>query len=185
MAGLLSAVPHLEASRVQALDDLRDWLLARAWPKGASEVRSSLENLSHVLGDLLFVLRQRGEQRRKRWTYVIPQVWPPDNVLHKRLMRQFEYDVALLQDLALELTRAANYVCDCVREQLNDDWRRDEGVLVVTSGDYFTTALAFHVMYHRAEYQAHERTDRPYPGLQRFKQVRATRSDYFGKGARP
>lgn len=84
----------------------------------------------------------------------------------------------LVQDLALELTRAANYVCDAIRAHLVPTFRLKEGVLLIQGGPY--SGLTYKT--YRTEYQKAERTARPYPGLDAFLTVRLTRDFGFGGG---
>ena len=86
--------------------------------------------------------------------------------------------VQLVEDLTLELTRAANHICDLVRQYLDPNFRLTEGVLIVETGLYMD--LTYHSL--RAEYRREERGAAPYPGLQRFKEVRATRDHHMGTG---
>jgi len=89
-------------------------------------------------------------------------------------VQRYEEHVDLIADLVLELTRAANYVCDQVRLDLYSGFRLGEGVALVERGP--DSDLRWHIL--RVEYQAGERSDSPYPGLATFKSIRQSR-DYF------
>jgi hypothetical protein len=84
-----------------------------------------------------------------------------------------------VEDLMLELTRAANYVCDMVREYLFPSFRLKEGVLLVETGPF----MDFKHRIYRAEYRGPEKTEMPYPGLETFKKVRHTRDFSVGYGS--
>jgi hypothetical protein len=58
-------------------------------------------------------------------------------------------------DLGLELTRAANYICDKVRQYIDPVFRLHEGVALLGS---WNDPL-------RTEYQGDERISYPYTGL--------------------
>jgi hypothetical protein len=89
--------------------------------------------------------------------------------------------VDLVQDLAYELTRAANYICDMVREHLDRTFRLSQGVLLVRTG------MDMNMMEHtyRLEYRPDERTQCPYPGLAAFLDLRSSRDIHQGAGDDP
>lgn len=78
----------------------------------------------------------------------------------------------------LELTRAANYVCDHIRHTIDGSFRLSEGRLVASSGPY----VNFEFKTLRVEYRNEERTSRPYRGLEWFKTARKDRDYNFGEG---
>ena len=91
----------------------------------------------------------------------------------------FNFHVDLIHDLTFEMTRAANYVCDRVRETLDKGFRIEQGVLLVDRG----AGLMYYT--YRPEYTKGERTEHPYPGLKEFMDIRTSRSECIGKGQRP
>lgn len=76
----------------------------------------------------------------------------------------------------LELTRAANYICDKIREYIFDSFRLQEGAILITRGD-FMEYRSF-----RVEYRGLERIDFPYQGLRDFMEVRKKRDFTIGEG---
>lgn len=102
--------------------------------------------------------------------YRIPE-WDPER--YEKLLQRYEEHVDLIADLVLELTRAANYVCDQVRIDLYGGFRLKEGVALLERGP--DSELRWQIL--RVEYQKEERSDCPYPGLTTFKRVRESR-DY-------
>lgn len=80
----------------------------------------------------------------------------------------------------LELTRAANYVCDALRRDVYSGYRLSEGAVLAYSGPYIVDG-DFVFRAHRLEYKDSERTSIPYPGLDNFKEVRSN-STAFGAG---
>ena len=60
--------------------------------------------------------------------YRIPE-WDSDR--YHKLAAQYEAYVCLVCDLFFELTRAANFVCDRVRETIFSGYRFKEGVLLI------------------------------------------------------
>ncbi len=165
------------------LDSMRDWLLSRVWPKRYPEIESSFQNFRLVLQDFLNVFAEHSvahgvDMLATEKFYQIPE-W--DSEKYERLFRRHEFHVGLVEDLMLELTRAANYICDQVRERFFPIFRLREGVLLVTDGPYMD--MTYHTR--RCEYREEERTDRPYPGLEEFKLLRQHRTHCFGHGTKP
>jgi len=180
-----SGQPSLWTSHDKQLGELRVWLLSRIWPKRYVELEASFENFRQVLADFLEVFHEHagdlwsdGEMLITKKFYKIPEWNPP---LYHRLTRQFDFHVDLVQDLMLELTRAANYICDRVRQFILPTYRLNEGVLLVESGP--TLELKF--VTYRVEYRGDERTLYPYSGLDQFKTDRVSRDVHFGEGTNP
>ncbi len=63
---------------------------------------------------------------------------------YRQQVDAYESHVYLLQDLILELTRAANYICDRVRQFIDPTYRLREGVLIVQSGLHSDWSYHFH-----------------------------------------
>ncbi len=165
------------------LDGIRDWLLSRVWPKRYPEIESSFQNFRLVLQDFLTVFAAHSEAHgpdmlATKKFYQIRE-WNPEE--YERLSRLHEFHIHLVQDLMLELTRAANYICDRVRERFFPTFRLHEGILLVTDGPYMDMTYRTR----RCEYRGQERTERPYSGLAAFKSVREHRDHRFGHGTQP
>jgi hypothetical protein len=162
------------------LEELRLHLLSRIWPRRYPELDAAFENFRLVLQDFQELFRKHavgwGDDRliTKKF-YQIPE-WNPE--LYGRLSKKYDFHVALVEDLMLELTRAANYICDRVREFVFSAYRIKDGALLVQSGPYgfmeFRTS--------RVEYISEERVMIPYPGLIEFLKDRETRDMCFGTG---
>ena len=170
--------PRMHQERKQALDNIRPWLLSRVWPGRYLNLEDAFTNFRHVAQDMCRTFERHAE---KIWgdTWQVAKFyrideWDPDR--YSRLSKQYDDHVSLVEDLFLELTRAANYVCDKVREELLPSYRLKEGVLLVTSGPHMDLSNRTH----RVEYRGDERTRRPYRGLEEFNVDRFTRDCYFG-----
>jgi hypothetical protein len=171
--------PVLGVEMATALNEIRPWLLSRIWPRRYEDLEGAFTNFRQVAQDFCRTFETHAEKLgENEWQtakfYHISE-WNPER--YRELFKQFEGHVALVEDLLLELTRAANYVCDKVRERVLPAYRLREGVLLVTSGPY----LDLSVRTYRVEYRGEERVQRPYPGIEAFKQVRFTRDFFFGK----
>ena len=169
--------PSLLDGDLRRLQDLRDWLFCRVWPDRYLPLKKSFQCFQGVLIDFLNVFRSemetKGNRVRVREFYKIDE-W--NSKRYDELVKKFEAHVALVEDLLLELTRAANYVCDKVRECIEPTFRMEEGVIIVTTGPFSNLEL----VQVRAEYKESERISIPYPGLKEFKIKRFERNYTLG-----
>jgi len=138
----------------------------------------AFENFRWVINDFVCQFRRHadcephGEFLRTEKFYKIRE-W--DTETYDRLARQFDFHVDLIHDLTFEMTRAANYVCDSVRESLDRAFRVEQGVLLVQR------SAGFMDYTYRAEYAQNERDGQPYPGLQEFMDTRTSLAQCIGK----
>jgi hypothetical protein len=170
--------PCLDLEIAAELQALRTWILGRVWPRRFLDLEDALQNFGRVLNDLLLTVRKHADQEgpmlRTRKFYKIRE-WDPER--YHALLKEYEDHVGLLDDLVLELTRAANYVCDMVRRHIDTSFRMAEGVLLVEAGPFMDLT---HKTY-RPEYRGEERSGQPYPGLKEFDEVRRGRDFHFGR----
>lgn len=174
---LSSGQPSLSNEMYHALSDARGWILARVWPGRFDDLEAALKNFQRVLDDFHFMFAKHAE----RWNddmWLTKKFYKSDtwNPAFMEELRAYNDHVDLVEDLCLELTRAANYVCDAVRIRLYTHYRRAEGVLLVRSGPH--SDLTYKT--HRVEYRGSERELFPYPGLEEFKTARLNRDLHFG-----
>lgn len=174
-----SGQPSLSADMKTALEEIRPWLLSRIWPGRYPELENAFHNFRLVVQDFCLVFLDHAVKRgNDEWDtekfYKIDE-WNPER--YRKLADKYEFHVALVEDLMLELTRAANYVCDAVRNNLMRSYRINEGVLLIEGGPY----MDFSYKTYRVEYRGHERTEKPYPGLEAYKEMRFERDLYFGE----
>lgn len=181
---LLSAGQPMMFSQIDTdLEELRDWLLNRIWPDRYPKLNSSFENFRRVLQDLHNLFRKHAELRgndllRTRKFYKIDH-W--DSELYSKLADEFDFHVALVQDLTLELTRAANLICHRIRQFIMRSFRLNEGHLFVTSGPYEDLSWRSYVVLYSEKEREQEY---PYRGLKKFMADRADRDRSFGEGVR-
>lgn len=172
-----SGQPSLSTEMKDAIEQICPWLLSRIWPGRYSQLESALSNFRCVAQDFLNVFLEKAVQQHAEWStekfYRIDE-WDED--LYKCLSKSFDAHVGLVEDLALELTRAANFVCEAVRAELIRSYRLNEGVLMVQAGP----DISFMVHTYRVEYRKWEKTQLPYPGLAEFKEIRFNRDVFFG-----
>lgn len=183
---LSSGQPSLECEINSDLAGLPRWIMKRVWPGRYSGLEASLSNFGRVLHDLLSVFHEHAKKRypddEELWTEKFYKTDEWNRERYDTLSRQYDYHVDLVQDLVLELTRAANLILDQVRTYIVPSYRLGEGRLSVKSGP------DEHLRWKEVvvEYDSEERvTERPYPGLQAFLTARERRDMFFGKGPAP
>jgi hypothetical protein len=180
---LLAPEPRIDQNRLTHLAATRDWLHSRVWPDSHPRLRGALTNFRNVLNDFLLVFRTHaqpfGEDSYMTEAFYRIREWDPAR--YGKLLQRYEEHVDLVGDLVLELTRAANYVCDQVRLNLFGGFRLREGVALVERGP--NSDLQWQIL--RVEYQIAERSDCPYPGLTTFKSVRRSRDYCVGTPEQP
>ena len=174
-----SGQPSLSTEMGTNLNDLKDWLFSRIWPKRYPELESSFENFLRILSDFLSTFHKYSEQTGdKYWTEKIYEREYEDRYLHDRLCREYDFHVALVEDLMMEHTRAANYICDQVRAYVWQSYRLQEGLIITQSGPHMDLSFK----RYRLEYRNGERNKSPYPGLKSFMKKRKNRDFHFGVG---
>lgn len=169
--------PEIHVERYEALQQLADWLFNRPWPKRYSTLEASFENFRAVLNDLLVMFERFGEDtgprgselRRLKKFQLDPSV--RGQAERRRAEQRTRYVAALVEDLTLELTRAANLICEMVRKCILPAYRLDEGVLTIKRGRYIDLS----VRKFRPEYDADVEPANAYPGLDKFQKTRSGR----------
>jgi hypothetical protein len=179
-----SGQPSLDSQMDQDLAELCRWTIKRIWPGRYIALEAAIQNFALVAEDFRTVFHKHAEKPYPNvdtlWTRKFYRIneWNPD--LYHRLLRQYEYHVELVQDLALELTRAGNLVCDQVRTHVLASYRLVDGRLSIESGPYEDLTWKEFVV----EYNGDERAAvPPYPGLEAFLIGRVRRDMHFGQGA--
>ena len=177
--------PEMQSDLDRDLRQLRGWLLNRVWPRRYPDLKNAFENFRRVLEDFHECFWKHAEplnDGQTLLTHKFYQIKEWDEGLYRKLLKQYEFHVYLVQDLMLELTRAANLVCDQIRQHLTPSYRLDSGRLMVQTGP--SSDLAFRDIV--VEYDSNERElDFPYPGFQAFLTKRGGRSLYFDSGIEP
>lgn len=182
---LSSGQPRMRSEVDRDLQELRTWLLGRVWPGRYPELENAFENFRRVLENFQNCFHRHsqtlGDGSIITEKFYKIREW--DEKRYDELGRQYEFHVDLVEDLMLELSRAANLICDRVREYLVRSYRLHEGRLIVQSGPTLPL-MTFHDIV--VQYSAQERGRKhPYPGLESFLSDRSTRDMHFGEGAEP
>jgi hypothetical protein len=162
-------------------------MLTRIWPKRYPDLEIAFINFKSIVNDLMRVYQEYPEQHGeshgvekfyKQYNHhaMIRMGREFDPVLEHKMVEKYNYHLALLEDLILELSRAANYLCDKFRDHIFESFRLSEGALLITRGDI----LGYES--YRVEYRGDERSDHPYPGLKVFMEIRNGRDLSIGTG---
>jgi hypothetical protein len=171
--------PTLSKEMDGLLRGARDWILSRIWPHRYPDIEDALTNYRLVLQDFLITFHKHSEEAPDLfYTRKFYHIREWDNEKYERLSNEYGFHCNLVEDLMLELTRAANYVCDKVRVSLFPGFRLKEGVLLVERGPFMDLTMRIY----RPEYRDEERTAQPYPGLREFKKSRHLRNVHVGYG---
>lgn len=154
------------------------WIIGRIWPRRHRLLEDAFMNYGVVLQYFLNVFdahvdwdREGDSVLRTRRFYKVSDY---DPVRYHELADQYNAHVCLVSDLFFELTRAANLICDRVRETIFSGYRLEEGVVLI---ERHSVGFGLKTIRARVEYRGEERTALPYPGLKQFKTIRYSR-DY-------
>lgn len=179
---LSSGYPRLHKNIDSKLEQVRDWILSRVWPKRYPNLEDSFLNFRLVTQDFLNTFHEHSEEfgndmlATKKFYQI--NDWDPERYEHLGKIHDFHVD--LVQDLTVELTRALNYICDNVRESIFPTFRIKEGVNLIETGP---NILGYRIL--RVEYRGEERVSIPFPGLKGFLEIRQNRDWCFGRGTEP
>ncbi len=154
----------------QNLEEFGNFLNRINRHKGYERYDNLLENLRTLISDYLNLceihLKPFGDE-----FYTIERFYKniPNNPDYDEQLNEFNEYSYLICDMTLELTRLLNLILERIREII-PNYHIEEGVFIVNSIDREKT-----------EYQMHEKTDNPYPGLRRFVMERSKRNYSYSK----
>jgi len=92
-------------------------------------------------------------------------------------LKKYTYHCLLVEDLAIEMTRALNYIFELIKATFSPMFRVNEGLLLVEIGPFMD--LSYHTV--RVEYETNEK-ELLYQGLRDFMESRKQRSYHRGMG---
>jgi len=175
--------PTMTVAMNRQLEELGLWLLGRVWPGRYPAVERVFANFRVVLQDFRNTFLRHAERPTpdNEWLITVKfyQIREYDEERYQRLGKAYDFHVALVNDLTLELTRAANLICDEVRACILPSFRLAEGLVMVESGPHLPLG-SFHTFAVRYRPEEKDNQPLPYPGLEAFKQVRFTRDRWEG-----
>ena len=161
--------PSLALDRERALENMITYINKSAiWPNSFPRVKAAFENFAAVAKDLLKQFFKHAEIRSAtsdRYTTKKFYKIPEDNPHYKEDSAKYDKHVDIIHAYTFELTRAINYACDIIREDVDKTYRTVDGKRYITRGyeqggfyDYFP------------KYRDEELKDGkpPYPGAEAF-----------------
>jgi hypothetical protein len=126
--------PCMRSEYFDELTETRLWMFSRVWPAPGSSLEQAFENFRFVAQDLQLVFaRYPHEHLARRGVVAVARFYNDANwgarFDHHVLDGMYEWYANLLEDLALELTRAANLLCEAVRQTIDPRYRLEEGLV--------------------------------------------------------
>jgi hypothetical protein len=172
MSGFVRTSQGARESTLDLLQEVGVWLNGRIFPATYPSLRHSLETFQEVSIDLLTVFSRHADQ-----AFAGEDPWirsdryykrPYPNPNYYRDLTAFEKHFNLVNDLALELCRVANWFCDEVRRSIDPSFMTARGAMQLEGGPYQDGITH----WLRPEYAAEDIADgTPYPGLDSFATV--------------
>ncbi|MDQ8432209.1 hypothetical protein Q3D33_04705 [Enterococcus faecium] len=176
---LSNGQPSIDVKKFNELKKLQTWMFTRVMPKKYIELDDAFENFRRILKCFIEVFEEHsvnhyGMLETEKF-YRIKE-WNEER--YNSLLMEFHFHVDLVQDLVVEMTRAANYICNQVRSFIMPDFRIHEGVL------YFTTGPDMNLIFRdiKVSYSPDIKHGIPFGNLEKFKIDRINRDFCFGKG---
>jgi hypothetical protein len=173
---LLDVQPLIKMDLFRELSAAGEWLMARIWPDSYPRTRKAMTNYLRVHADFIQYFSRighldGGDLLISKYQQEISD-WDPTR--YDRALARFEEETRTVAELTVELTRAANLVCDEVRSEVDDQFRVVEGKLLI---------IVPQGLGHRKvvpEYSVEERAaELPYPGIEAFGDARISRDFHF------
>ncbi|MDO6674313.1 hypothetical protein Q4517_01960 [Tenacibaculum sp. 1_MG-2023] len=184
MLGMWETFPKEE---FDTLKKVPNYIVSRIWPQRYLPLESSLINFKNILNDLVRLYHEFPDENPNGYSIEkFYKNYQREKFYHNQeaycqeaeimALEHYEYHVALIIDLVIELTRALNYVCDQIRYFLFEGFRIEEGVILISRTDFFSSQSF------RVEYRGGERIEMPYKGLKDFMTSRSGRDYFVGSG---
>ncbi len=178
--------PQIYKSNLTKLREFCEFVLSRVWFNRYPTLEDALGNFKTAANDFVRVFEKYAERidpsrldeedpliSTEKFYHI--QEWNPE--LYQKLGDKYDFHHLLVEDLALEMTRAANYILEMVRKDLFPNFRIKEGVLLNSIGPF--ADFTFKTV--RTEYREDEKTEL-YPGLREFMKIRVNRDYPRGEG---
>lgn len=187
---MTSGESRTSTQRMKKLSESALWLFSRIWPRRYLALEAAFENFRRVLQDLVKMFHKHGEVDEERGRIWIDKIYKKlnryDEKEYNKLLALYNYNVELVYDLMLELTRAANLICTLVRMHINRHYRLAEGLIVVTAGPFINMdTCEYGSKVYRPQYRPGTKPDSAYEGLDEFKKQRYRRDVYLSADEPP
>lgn len=176
---LTTVSPYISVPIYKQLEKLTQWIITRDWKPEHSLFSDSFYRFRLILQDLLDVIMDSSDVNvrevyrvEKRYQKI---EWNPAK--YDKLLKDYNFRVALIQDLATELCRATNFILDLYRREIDPLFHIDTGNIYITTGMHEDLRYHFHVV----RYNDNENSI-PYNTLDQFKIERKNRDISMGRG---
>ena len=177
--------PGIHKNTLESLEKLNEFILSRVWFGNYPQFEEAFHNFKRVSNDFIRVFSKHSERIKNSEDEEVKMIYTEkfykiaeyNPELYHSLGDKYDYHCLLVEDLVLEMTRAANYLFEMVRNYLFSAFRIEEGVLLVQIGpfsDFSTRTLP-------VEYTKQEKRTL-YTGLKDFMESRVQRDYYRGTG---
>lgn len=172
--------PSMRVELCNNLRGINEYLLKRVWPCRYPDLENAIKNFRSVLNDLLFEFSKHAEVVEHEERILVTEKfykstrWLEETEFQRRVS-QYETHTDFVRDLTLELTRAANLVCDLVRRNISSRYRLIEGKLTASLGPFSDFSYRTFV----PEYSESERSSL-YRGISLFQVDRFSRDRFCG-----
>lgn len=179
-----SGQPKMSVGHLNKIKELNEYILSRVWPKRYDKIEFAFNNFRIVLTEFINVFsihKEKMEDDDDSWCNTekfYRRLIEYDEKRYNELLDEFDFHVDLVQDLACELTRTANYLCDQIRKYLSSSFRIKEGILLIVTGP----DMSFSYKTIRLEFKTTDQDFVKYPGLKKFMEKRQERGYCFGEG---
>jgi hypothetical protein len=164
--------PSIAQKIYDNLGTLNALLFNRVWPGRYPDLEKAFKNFRFILSDFQQTFDKHARSPENSKPLIRTEKFyqnEQNHTLRDKVHQEYEFHVDLVQDLMLELSRAANLICDRVRQHLSRSYRLNEGYLSVETGPY-QDGYCYQSI---PQYSDEERTqDIVYPGLPAFLTVR-------------
>lgn len=166
----MSGTSKISVERYHKLEALNCYLRRISYHQGYEVYDNLLKNLGVLVSDYIDLCNEHIEEFGTEG-YTIDRFYKkiPNNPDYKSLLNEFNEYCWLICDMTLELTRLLNLLLERIRERVSD-YHIDEGVFVIDS-----------IARDKTVYCDNEKSDSPYPGLNKFVQIRSSRNYCYSK----
>jgi hypothetical protein len=178
MSLLFSYEQYMSRAVFDRLKEAHTWILGRVWPAGHDYLRATIAAMALVLNDLLLnfenhmIEREIEPEMLQTEKFYKISYWSPED--YEKLSIRWEFHCALVEDLCFELTRYGNLIANIVRDDIDSDYRFEQGMLLIRYG----VDLIWRDTTYRPEFSPEQIADQrqPYSNLEAFLSDRPTRA---------
>ena len=160
----------ISVERYNKLEELNSFLQRISYHQGYEVYDNVLRNLGVLVSDYIDLCNEHIKEFGTE-EYTIDRFYKkiPNNPDYVSQLNEFKEYCRLICDMTLELTRLLNLLLERIRERV-PDYHIDEGVFVIDS-----------IAREKTVYCEKEKSDSPYPGLNKFVQIRSSRNYCYSK----